>query len=61
MDFKESITGNDIVQEDPESGRRKFEFFKGPLFTNLLLGHTNHTPDPPDNNADIHAKTGNFI
>jgi MoxR-like ATPase len=39
------ITGTDIVQEDPDSGRRKFEFFKGPLFTNLLLGdEINRTP-----------------
>src|SRR5687767_1794081 len=26
------ITGTDIIEEDPESGRRKLEFFPGPLF-----------------------------
>ncbi|HYF50934.1 MAG TPA: MoxR family ATPase, partial [Planctomycetota bacterium] len=39
------ITGTDIIQEDPESGRRKTEFLKGPLFTNLLLAdEVNRTP-----------------
>src|SRR5436309_11386730 len=31
------ITGTDILQEDPETGRRGFEFQKGPIFANLLL------------------------
>src|SRR5262245_13531746 len=31
------ITGTDILQEDPETGRRRFEFQKGPVFANLLL------------------------
>src|SRR5205807_465915 len=26
------ITGTDIIEEDPETGRRKLEFFSGPLF-----------------------------
>jgi MoxR-like ATPase len=39
------ITGTDIIQEDAETGRRKTEFFKGPLFTNLLLAdEINRTP-----------------
>src|SRR5580700_10128122 len=39
------ITGTDILQEDAESGRRKFEFQKGPIFTNLLLAdEINRTP-----------------
>jgi MoxR-like ATPase len=39
------ITGTDILQEDPESGRRRFEFQKGPIFTNLLLAdEINRTP-----------------
>ncbi|MBI3829864.1 MAG: MoxR family ATPase [Planctomycetes bacterium] len=39
------ITGTDIIQEDPESGRRKTEFLKGPIFTNLLLAdEINRTP-----------------
>lgn len=39
------ITGTDILQEDAESGRRKFEFQRGPLFTHLLLAdEINRTP-----------------
>jgi len=39
------ITGTDILQEDPESGRRRFEFQKGPIFANLLLAdEINRTP-----------------
>jgi MoxR-like ATPase len=39
------ITGTDILQEDPETGRRRFEFIKGPIFANLLLAdEINRTP-----------------
>src|SRR4051812_19375032 len=39
------ITGTDILQEDPETGRRRFEFLKGPVFANLLLAdEINRTP-----------------
>ena len=39
------ITGTDIVQEDPESGRRQLEFLQGPVFANLLLAdEINRTP-----------------
>src|SRR5712671_5847827 len=39
------ITGTDILQEDVESGRRKFEFQKGPIFANMLLAdEINRTP-----------------
>ncbi len=31
------ITGTDVMQEDPETGRRLFEFAHGPIFTNMLL------------------------
>ncbi len=31
------ITGTDIIQEDPTSGRRQYEFLPGPVFANLLL------------------------
>src|SRR3990167_5346487 len=30
------ITGTDILQEDA-TGRRKFQFLRGPIFTNILL------------------------
>jgi MoxR-like ATPase len=39
------ITGTDILQEDADTGRRKFEFQKGPIFANLLLAdEINRTP-----------------
>ena len=39
------ITGTDILQEDPETGRRRFGFLKGPVFANLLLAdEINRTP-----------------
>ena len=39
------ITGTDIIQEDPETGRRSFEFYKGPIFANMLLAdEINRTP-----------------
>ncbi|GMV80098.1 MAG: ATPase AAA [Planctomycetota bacterium] len=39
------ITGTDIIQEDPETGRRKTEFLRGPVFANLLLAdEINRTP-----------------
>ena len=39
------ITGTDILQEDPDTGRRKFEFQRGPIFANLLLAdEINRTP-----------------
>ncbi|QOV87866.1 AAA family ATPase [Humisphaera borealis] len=39
------ITGTDILQEDPDTGRRRFEFVRGPIFTNLLLAdEINRTP-----------------
>jgi MoxR-like ATPase len=39
------ITGTDVLQDDPESGRRLFQFLPGPIFTNLLLAdEINRTP-----------------
>src|SRR5215813_3858117 len=39
------ITGTDILQDDPESGRRKFVFLKGPIFANMVLAdEVNRTP-----------------
>jgi len=39
------ITGTDILQEDPASGRRQFQFLQGPIFTNILLAdEINRTP-----------------
>ncbi len=39
------ITGTDIIQEDPESHQRSYEFIKGPLFANIVLAdEINRTP-----------------
>src|SRR5437870_2372247 len=39
------ITGTDILQEDASTGRRKFQFMQGPIFTNILLAdEINRTP-----------------
>jgi MoxR-like ATPase len=39
------ITGTDIIQDDPESGKRKMVFQPGPVFTNILLAdEINRTP-----------------
>jgi len=39
------ITGTELLQEDPETHERRFQFQKGPVFTNLLLAdEINRTP-----------------
>jgi MoxR-like ATPase len=39
------ITGTDILQDDPETGRRRFTFIEGPIFANMVLAdEINRTP-----------------
>ncbi|MCA9531052.1 MAG: MoxR family ATPase [Myxococcales bacterium] len=39
------ITGTDVLEEDPSTGRRRFRFVRGPVFTNILLAdEINRTP-----------------
>ena len=39
------ITGTNILEEDPQTSRRRFVFHKGPIFTNVLLAdEINRTP-----------------
>ncbi len=39
------ITGTDILQDDPETGQRRFVFIKGPLFAHMILAdEINRTP-----------------
>jgi len=39
------ITGTEIIEEDPEQGRRVFRFQPGPIFCNMLLAdEINRTP-----------------
>ncbi len=39
------ITGTEIIEEDPSSGKRNFTFYKGPIFSNIILAdEINRTP-----------------
>ena len=39
------ITGTEIIEEDPDTGRRELEFVKGPIFANVILAdEINRTP-----------------
>ncbi len=39
------ITGTDIIEEDPTTGRRTWTFIEGPIFSNVLLAdEINRTP-----------------
>jgi len=39
------ITGTDVLQEDPITHERKYEFVRGPIFANIILGdEINRTP-----------------
>jgi len=39
------ITGTEVIQQNPETGRRNLEFVRGPVFTNILLAdEINRTP-----------------
>ena len=39
------ITGTDILEEDPQTGKRTFRFVKGPVFANIVLAdEINRTP-----------------
>ncbi|HBN79136.1 MAG TPA: AAA family ATPase, partial [Planctomycetaceae bacterium] len=39
------ITGTDILQDDPETGRKQFQFMPGPMFSHILLAdEINRTP-----------------
>ena len=39
------ITGTDVIEEDPHTGKRSFRFVPGPIFCNMLLAdEINRTP-----------------
>ena len=39
------VTGTDVIQEDPETGSRRYKFLPGPLFANMVLAdEINRTP-----------------
>ncbi|MEZ6103227.1 MAG: MoxR family ATPase [Pirellulaceae bacterium] len=49
------ITGTDIIEEDPETGRRKLEFFPGPIFANYLLADEINRAPPKTQAALLQA------
>ncbi len=49
------IIGTRIVMEDPESGRRSFEFQHGPIFTQLLLADEINRATPKSQSALLEA------
>lgn len=49
------ITGTDIIEEDPESGRRTLEFFEGPIFANFLLADEINRAPPKTQAALLQA------
>ena len=39
------ITGTEVIQEDPVSGKRSYQFMAGPIFSNIILAdEINRTP-----------------
>jgi MoxR-like ATPase len=55
------ITGTDILQDDPETGRRRFVFLPGPLFANMILAdEINRTP-PKTQAALLEAMQENHV
>lgn len=49
------ITGTDIIMEDHETGRRKLEFVRGPLFANFLLADEINRAPPKTQAAFLQA------
>lgn len=49
------IVGSDILNVDPASGQRAFEFSKGPVFTNLLLADEINRASPRTQSALLEA------
>ena len=49
------IIGTDVIEEDPESGRRRLEFIQGPLFTHFLLADEINRAPPKTQAALLQA------
>jgi MoxR-like ATPase len=55
------ITGTEVLQDDPETGKRHFMFNKGPVFSNILLAdEINRTP-PKTQAALLEAMQENMV
>src|SRR3954447_2412712 len=55
------ITGTDILQDDPETGRRKFTFIAGPIFANMILADETSRPPPKAQAALLEAMQGRHV
>ena len=49
------ITGTEILEDDPKSGRRFFQFIKGPIFANILLADEINRTSPKTQAALLQA------
>lgn len=49
------ITGTDIIEEDHATGMRELKFFKGPVFTNILLADEINRTTPKTQSALLEA------
>ena len=49
------ITGTDIIMEDPDTGRRRMEFLRGPLFANFVLADEINRAPPKTQAALLQA------
>jgi len=49
------ITGTEILQEDPQTGQRRFEFQKGPVFANIILADEINRAPPKTQSALLQA------
>ncbi|MFO8058710.1 MAG: MoxR family ATPase [bacterium] len=49
------ITGTEILEEDPGTGKRKFVFIRGPIFANLLLADEINRTSPKTQAALLQA------
>ena len=49
------IIGTDVIEEDPETGRRRLEFIQGPLFTQFLLADEINRAPPKTQSALLQA------
>ncbi len=49
------ILGTNIIVEDPETGRRRFEFQKGPLFSQIVLADEINRATPKTQSALLEA------
>ena len=55
------ITGTEVLQDDPETGKRQFMFSKGPIFANIVLAdEINRTP-PKTQAALLEAMQENMV